>query len=1033
MDSSLAPSKLHRYSVGLMEACWLTAVIVVPLIFSPQAAIGFEPFRTLYLRVFAFVLLIAWTIRMAEPLPNETSLADLWRTPIRANWTACLLIFFSSLIISTAFSVDPSQSFWGSYMRQGTLTEICCLGFLVSVAAELRSEAQIHRLVTALIVPTIPISIHAILQRAGIDSLMPSSGAGERVFGLAGNPIYLAAYLGMVFPFTVMRVMAFVHEKAVDRRLRLAALVFYILVGLFQVTAFLFTESRGPLLGLVAAVSFLAIAHAAKSNRKRLASVLAVIVLAIALLSILAIRLGPLTGLARFPVLSRLAGVLKAGVPAEEGRIDLWNQAARLLLSPEPLRYPSGEIDPLHALRPLIGFGPETLEGVLPQRFSFIGGPAPGLMTRLHNQFWDRWYSSGAIGALGFLGLVALAFGMAYQRLGFIRSRFEWGCFSIAVILSVAGLSAALIARFGPGFFGLGVMSGLTFGLVLYVVFSGFHSAGVETAPGPLDPRKALLLSALAALVFHLVETSFGFQVIDTALLFWVFLGIAIGRPARLANPEVSRGSFGPRKASSAWRFLAAGGAIAAALTTAILMCAFIRFHFARSFSIGDVLSASLTKIQPSSKPSHLLELVLVPAWLCTVFAYCLDEHEGETGRTTRFIAGVVFSGVVGGACAVAKAAGLAAIGPLPNGNSTIAAALAQGRGYEALDLGLMPMCLLLLALWGSYCGASAPAAPRWCTPRELWIGLVATLTIGIFSWFAFVNPVRANALAGWAIQLQSAGRLDAEVETLRQALSLDPHAGAYRFEMARALANLAESSVDETGFDRNMGAAETLLRAGQKITPFDKSTLNLGEIYMRWAAGEQHPGRRLILAREAEKSLHEALAYKPTAEVTLVDLAAVDQIFLNCRQSTAEMLKRADALVSARDASAWFDFFVSLSSGCHSEDLGRFYMQWAFRCCDRALEDAGRRHQSCLSLLLRRGRLHFQLGEPSLALADFQRAIIEDHDPDEWEAEALLGQVLANMGKRDSAIWHVNQAIAKAPKQMQPSLHILQAEIGAR
>ena len=59
-------TSLQRACRGLMEACWLAAVMVVPVAYNPQMLSGFQPFKTALLRLFAMILMGAMLVDVVE-------------------------------------------------------------------------------------------------------------------------------------------------------------------------------------------------------------------------------------------------------------------------------------------------------------------------------------------------------------------------------------------------------------------------------------------------------------------------------------------------------------------------------------------------------------------------------------------------------------------------------------------------------------------------------------------------------------------------------------------------------------------------------------------------------------------------------------------------------------------------------------------------------------------------------------------------------------------------------------------------------
>ena len=332
-----------------------------------------------------------------------------------------------------------------------------------------------------------------------------------------------------------------------------------------------------------------------------------------------------------------------------------------------------------------------------------------------------------------------------------------------------------------------------------------------------------------------------------------------------------------------------------------VLAFAFVSIVRFDPVTIDDVLLASLTRSKFGGGPSHLIAIVILPTWIGAVFAFTSEQFRPIGGNRWKsaFFAGALVSGVIGALCAVAKAAQISAISRVSNSLAPGAAALAQGRRYEVICIGLMALCLLVLAVWGWSLCAAEGAAPRRATRRELVTGSAMMAVAVLLSWFACVNPVRADALAGLANALNSAARLPAAVEAYRRALGVNANSSAYRFELAQLLMALAENSTDRASFEANMRSAETMEEEGLQISSLDQQgALMLGQVYERWAAQEDNPDRRLALAKEACRFLEEAQAFKPVEEYALVDLAAVEANSLGDPTGSASALAKADTLV---------------------------------------------------------------------------------------------------------------------------------------
>jgi hypothetical protein len=575
-------------------------------------------------------------------------------------------------------------------------------------------------------------------------------------------------------------------------------------------------------------------------------------------------------------------------------------------------------------------------------------------------------------------------------------------------------------------------MGGLPLGVTLYIVFWGLASTSAGAVRGPLSARRAVILSTLAILVMNLIETAFAFPVTITALLFWICLGVAVAASANSVDPpDVAATGVRNAACQRSYREILAG-AMCAGMVAAVLAFAFVYAFTFEPVSVGRILLGALTKIRFMSASSHLIPVVLIPTWIGVAFAFWL-EMEGGAGRsqpTGWLLLSAVISAAVGTLCAVAKAAQIGIFDFIPEGGPSAIALLVQGGRYEAIVVELMALCLGLAAVLGWCCCAPNQRDRSGSTRCEPIVGLAAFGAAGVVSWVVCVNPVRADAMAGWANALGKGNQVPAAILAYQDAVKGEAHSSAYRFELTDLLVTAAEASANRTVFDDDLGEAVAILEDGRKISKLDQSAFVLGNVLLRWAEGEEGPARRLELAKAARASFDEALAFEPNSEVTLVDYAAVDQMLLRDPGGAVNALKRADGLISARDASDWFDFYAKASAESRYPELKLFYDERAVWCCDQALAEAVRQHESTFSLYFRRSMMHYQLGNLRLALVECRRAVADTQSADAWEAEALLAAILGELGDRGSALAHMSRAIGQAPESHRAELEALRLHL---
>jgi tetratricopeptide (TPR) repeat protein len=256
-------TKLSTFCDKIIEAGWLAAAVAVPLFFNIYSARTFEPDKITLMRSIVSVMILAWIISVVERGVGDPdgdapiSLTDRFRQWLKIPLflpTALLALIY---IISTIFSLAPQVSLWGSYQRlQGTYTFLSYLVIFVLMVGNLRTREQADRLVTTLIITSVPIGLYGIVQHYGLDPLPWAGDVVQRVAANMGNAIFVASYLIMIVPLTLSRLIESLtaiikEEKASWGHTILAAVYIFILA--VQIITVLFSGSRGPLLGLLAA------------------------------------------------------------------------------------------------------------------------------------------------------------------------------------------------------------------------------------------------------------------------------------------------------------------------------------------------------------------------------------------------------------------------------------------------------------------------------------------------------------------------------------------------------------------------------------------------------------------------------------------------------------------------------------------------------------------------------------------------------------------------------------------------------------
>jgi tetratricopeptide (TPR) repeat protein/O-antigen ligase len=539
------PTKLSRYAEGIMEAAWLAAVIVVPVFFDVYSSRIFEPDKITLLRSLALVILAAWVVKLVEQggvrwerVPRQTSslrgsLQALLRIPLIAPVSGLALVY----LLSTLFSVTPYTSFWGSYQRlQGTYTTLSYLVIFAAMAANLRSRAQVDRLVGAMILSSLPVSLYGVLQRFGADPIPWGGDVTDRIASNMGNSIFVAAYLIMVFPLTLMRVVesfeALMKDPGAEDRAgsnnapNFVRATIYVFILALQAIALYFSGSRGPWLGWGAGLVLLWLGLSL-IWRKRLMTVTGVVLALLAGAFLLALNIpgGPLEALRSRPEFGRLGQLLDAESRTGRVRTLIWQGASELVQPHAPLDYPDGRQDVFNILRPLIGYGPESMY-VAYNRFYqpelTLVEKRNASPDRSHNETWDSLVITGLLGLLAYLTLFGAVIYYGLKWLGLVPSQ-KWRNFFLGLYLLTGLVVAGIFWLWkGVAYLGVALPFGTILGVIVYLIVISLVLR-LEAPASPLEKLRAyLLLGLVAAVIAHFVEINFGIAIASTRTYFWV-------------------------------------------------------------------------------------------------------------------------------------------------------------------------------------------------------------------------------------------------------------------------------------------------------------------------------------------------------------------------------------------------------------------------------------------------------------------------------------------------------------------------------
>ena len=626
-------SKLSRWCDGIIEAGGVAAVIITPLFFNIHSDRVFEPDKLTLLRSVALVMAAAWLIKFVDQKGwqqfnrlNWRNKESVWRMPFILP-VALLIVAY---VVSNLLSVTPSVSWAGSYQRlQGTYSTLSYLIIFGTTISSMRTRAQARRLVTVVIITSIPVAFYGLLQHFDLDPLPWAGNTQDRVAGHMGNAIFLAAYLIMAVPLTLSRIIVSFNNILNDEDMATADVIrssIYIFTLAIQLITIYWTGSRGPWLGIgvgifaFVLILLVALRNAARGEQrfqaidagKALVLVLGGTAVTYTLASILLNSLtsagqlqslaGPMSSFVSFvvavglvvviifvmiaaqrgwrwlwfswifltlflgvwlilfnlptevtepyqetavvgemfdtleewrglPRIGRFGRMLEADSGTGRVRILIWEGVLDLIEPHAPIGFPNGEQDTFNFLRPIFGYGPESMYVAYNRYYP------PELATvearnaspdRSHNETFDALVITGWFGFAAWQFLYVTAFYFGFRWLDVLRTKRERNL--LIAFWFGAGFLTALGFVFwrGPVYAGVAFPFGSIGGLVLYLIYYALFARVSDESEmaNPFGADRMLLVALLAAMLAHYVEIHFGIAIASSRTHFFIYLAV---------------------------------------------------------------------------------------------------------------------------------------------------------------------------------------------------------------------------------------------------------------------------------------------------------------------------------------------------------------------------------------------------------------------------------------------------------------------------------------------------------------------------
>ncbi len=1016
-------TRLQTYATAATEAALLVTLLGMPTLLHYY---GFRVFElpksalSVAMGLLAAVLLLIAAAESGSGVPR-----GLWRHPL------VLAALLSGLAtgLATLLGDQPRQSFWGTLERGGGFIQaLSALAFFTGAAWLGRDPRRRERILASLVAGSAAPAVYALTQALQLQVVPGRVENVDRAFGTLANPIFLAAYLMLILPLTVQRILR------AARRASFAAFAGWSLLLLLQLAALASSDSRGPVLGLAAGGLMVLLALSLRPGRAWLGySSLGLLVAGLVFIVLFNQPGSPLEPLRDLPVIGRFGEISVLTGDSSGARLRIWRSSNRLLRE-EPGRL-------------IVGHGPEQFKtALLPHGEIYLAGfgQRDRLVDRAHNVLLDKLVTEGLPGGLALLLTFGAALWTAAVAAGLARTRGQ----RRALALCLAGASAMGALAFfvqrplpllgaAPAIFA-GALSlfGLVAGLGLFLLGrlvlgargrgrDGHHAADGEVdaaagggmaqpePTGSADLEGAagttaaagLDLAFLAVFTAATVEAAFGIQVVTLQMLIWLLAGLLLARrlgPLPTAVETASRAARRRRR----------GGADAEAESEASLTIGWTPGSAGYGLVVAAWLSAIVYALWIYGAPvlAHT-RLVLLLMLLAAAAAALLAAADAGEGVLTTFIVALLGLGLY-----------LAL-------RQTVLALSDDASMLWTASL-LWWMGLALVAGF-SLRRPLAEGAPGWRGAVGMVYPLLLVPAVAILL-LASIRPVRgdvyfqsANATFEAALASDDS-QLLLDAEALYQlAVEQSPDEATYPLLMAQHFTRLgslsgADIEAAALAFDRAQGYIERA-ELLEPDMPYHK--VNRGHLQLVFAQmlSAQQPEQARAIAANAALPLQDAFDIVPYDPAIVADLATAR--WLEGRTEEALAL-----LEYSRDQ-------LDAGSALTLRLLGQIYYDLErLDEAEAAFESAlGTRlnQQERLGILVALGEIARERGQLDRAIARYEEVLRAGGG--DWSLLFNLGLLYRDSGQVEAARAAWTQALQAAPpeaqEQVQGALQSLDAQ----
>ena len=237
-------NNITKYCDKLIVALLLATVVIPPLFFDIRLFSVFDLSKLTALYFLTVAILMTWTVMLAFKQDFK-----FFHTPLDIPILAFIFIF----IISTATSINPIMSFFGTYKRfEGLVPTLCYVFIFYTTINFINTREKVYLVIISIVGGAVVSSFYGIMQHLGFDMFQWSSFEARRVFATFGNPVFFSAYLVMTLPLAIILFLN-ISTQQKEMPARNSSNIFWIffVLSLITYTTFWLTNTRACFVALL--------------------------------------------------------------------------------------------------------------------------------------------------------------------------------------------------------------------------------------------------------------------------------------------------------------------------------------------------------------------------------------------------------------------------------------------------------------------------------------------------------------------------------------------------------------------------------------------------------------------------------------------------------------------------------------------------------------------------------------------------------------------------------------------------------------